>query len=167
MFKYIQFNLKGISQILLFLLPISLLTGPAIPDISITIIALFFLINSFWNKDFEWAKEKWVLGGLCLWLSLILVSFFAINIKESLQNAFIFVRYIFFSIAVSYWLINEKKILIYFLKILTLTLIFVIIDCVYQFIGYESLKGFGEDIFGFTSTHYGRLSGPFNDDIPG
>ena len=167
MFKYFQFNLKGISQFLLFLLPISLLTGPAIPDISITIIALLFLINSFWIKDFEWLKEKWILAGLCFWLSLVIISFFAINIKESLQNAFIFIRYIFFSIAVSYWLINEKKTLIIFLKILTLTLIFVIIDCIYQFVGYESLKGFGEDIFGFTSTHYGRLSGPFNDDIPG
>ena len=64
-------------------------------------------------------------------------------------------------------MIKDKKTLIIFLKILTLTLIFVIIDCIYQFVGYESLKGFGEDIFGFTSTHYGRLSGPFNDDIPG
>ena len=167
MFKYFQFNLKGISLILLFLLPISLLTGPAIPDISITIIAILFLINSFIFKDFMWVKEKWIIAALIFWISLIFISFFALDISKSFQNAFIFIRYIIFSIAISYWLFVEKKNLIIFLKILTLTLIFVVFDCLYQFINYDTLSGFGSDIFGFTSTHYGRLTGPFDDDIPG
>lgn len=167
MFTYFQFNLKGISQILLFLLPISLLTGPAIPDISITIIAILFLINSFILHNFEWLKEKWVVAGLAFWISLIFISFFSIDVSNSLQNAFIFIRYIIFSIAISYWLLTEKKILILFLNILTITLVFVLIDCFYQFLNYEALTGFGKDFFGFSSTHYGRLTGPFNDDVPG
>ena len=76
-------------------------------------------------------------------------------------------RYIIFAIAVSYWLITEKKILILFLKVLTVTLVFIIVDCIYQFIDYDTLTGFGKDVFGFSSTHYGRLTGPFNDDVPG
>lgn len=167
MFKYFQLNLKGISQILMFLLPITLLTGPALPDISITVISILFLINSLIFRNFKWLKEKWVVAGLAFWVSLIFISFFAIDKGNSLQNSFIFLRYIIFAIAVSYWLITEKKILILFLKVLTVTLVFIIFDCIYQFINYDTLTGFGKDVFGFSSTHYGRLTGPFNDDVPG
>jgi len=167
MFKYFESNLKKLSLILLLLLPISLLTGPAIPDISITLIGILFLINAFIKKDFKWLFEKWVIFGFIFWMSIMFVSFYAIDVNNSLQNAFIFLRYIIFTIAVSYWLLIEKKLFILFLKILTITLIFILLDCIYQFINYDALEGFGKDIFGFSSTHYGRLSGPFNDDIPG
>ncbi|MDC6448537.1 hypothetical protein PQZ42_05630, partial [Alphaproteobacteria bacterium] len=167
MFKYFEFNLKGISLILLYLLPISLLTGPAIPDISITIIGIFFITDSIIRKELEWLSEKWIISGLALWVAFILISFFAIDIKNSLQNAIIFIRYVMFSAAVSYWLLKERKQFIFFLQILSITLIFIVFDCFYQLINYNSLEGFGKDIFGFTSNHYGRLSGPFNDDVAG
>ena len=41
------------------------------------------------------------------------------------------------------------------------------VDCFYQFYGYTSHEGFGNDIFGFVSTHYGRLTGPFDEQVPG
>ena len=148
-------------------MPISLLTGPAIPDISITLICILFLIYSFLHKDFKWLKEKWVKAGLAFWISLLFISIFALNIYDSFKDALIFIRYIIFAIAISHWLIKDKIILEFFLKILTLTIIFVVFDCLLQFINYNSLEGYGKDIFGFTSTHYGRLSGPFNDDVPG
>ena len=167
MLEYFKFNLKGISLFILCLLPISLLTGPAIPDISITLICILFLIYSFLHKDFKWLKEKWVRAGLAFWICLLFISIFALNIYDSFQDALIFIRYIIFAIAISHWLIKDKIILEFFLKILTLTIIFVVFDCLLQFINYNSLEGYGKDIFGFTSTHYGRLSGPFNDDVPG
>ncbi|MBD1147246.1 O-antigen ligase family protein [Pelagibacterales bacterium SAG-MED31] len=167
MLEYFKFDLKRISLIILYLLPISLLTGPAIPDISITLISILFLSYSFINKDIKWLKETWVIAGLAFWISLLLLSFFSINKYESFQNAFIFIRYIVFAIAISNWLINDKKSLEFFLKILTISIIFILLDCLLQFVNYNSIEGYGEDIFGFTSTHYGRLSGPFNDDVPG
>ena len=45
MFKYFQFNLKRISQFLLFLLPISLITGPAIPVVDTDILFLPILFT--------------------------------------------------------------------------------------------------------------------------
>ena len=42
------------------------------------------------------------------------------------------------------------------------------IDTLYQFINYTSKDGFGEDLLGFKSNWYGRLTGPFGDElIPG
>ena len=58
MLEYFKFNLKGISLFIFCLLPISLLTGPAIPDISVTLICILFLIYSFLHKDFNWLREN-------------------------------------------------------------------------------------------------------------
>tara|TARA_Y200000002_G_C22618039_1_gene636895 strand:- start:21 stop:986 length:966 start_codon:yes stop_codon:yes gene_type:complete len=45
---------------------------------------------------------------------------------------------------------------------------FVCVDTLYQFLNYSSKNGFGEDILGFKSDWYGRLTGPFGDElIPG
>ena len=167
MLNYIRFDLRKISIVLLYLLPVSLLTGPAIPDISITLICLFFLFSSIVNQNFNWIKDNWVVAALIFWLSLIFISFFSYNFIISITESLIFIRYIIFSIAITYWLIISKKELNKLLIIILVTLIFVIFDCLYQFIYYDSLKGFGRDFFGFMSTHYGRLTGPFNDDIPG
>lgn len=167
MLNYFKFDLRKISILLLYLLPLSLLTGPAIPDISITFICLFFLLSSLLNKDFNWIKNNWVIASLFFWLSIIFISFFSYNFIASISESLIFIRYIIFSIAITYWLIISKKELNTLMMIIFISLIFVIFDCLYQFINYNSLYGFGSDLFGFTSTHYGRLTGPFNDDIPG
>ena len=167
MLEYFKFDLKRISLILLCLLPVSLITGPAIPDISITLISIFFLLNSLLYKDFKWLKEKWIISGFAFWVCLMFISLFALDVYKSLENAFIFIRYIIFAIAVSYWLLTDKKIFEIFLKILTITIVFILADCLFQFLNYDSFEGYGKDIFGFNPTHYGRLSGPFNDDVPG
>lgn len=167
MLNYIKFDLRKISIVLLYLLPVSLLTGPAIPDVSITFICLFFLLSSIIQKNFNWIKSSWVIAALFFWLSMIFISFFSYNFIISMTESLIFIRYILFCIAIAYWLIISKKDLNTLLIIIFFTLVFVILDCLYQFINYDSLKGFGQDFFGFTSTNYGRLTGPFNDDIPG
>jgi len=167
MLSYIKFDLRKISIILLYLLPISLLTGPAIPDISVTLICTFFLLNSIFNRNFDWIKNHWIIASLFFWFSLIFTSFFSNNYSVSFAESLIFIRYIVLCIAINYWLIVSKKNLNTLIFIIFVTLIFVIFDCLYQFLNYNSLKGFGSDLFGFTSTHYGRLTGPFSDDIPG
>ena len=162
-----NFNLRSISLYLIYFLPISLITGPAIPDISITLVGILFLIHSFYNKNFFWIKEYWVKAGILFWLMLIILSFFS-NIKlQSFIESLIFIRYILLVIALNFWVIKTKKEFKNLLLIILITLSFIILDCLYQFYGYTSFDGYGSDIFGFTSTHYGRLTGPFNQQIPG
>jgi len=46
--------------------------------------------------------------------------------------------------------------------------VFVCVDTFYQFLNYTSENGFGKDLLGFNSNWYGRLTGPFGDElIPG
>ena len=160
-------NLHKISLYFLYLLPISLITGPAIPDISISLICILFLINTFHYKEYWWIKEGWVQIGILFWLSLIFISFFADNKFLSFVNSIIFIRFILFSIAVYAWLIQSRKQLKILVIIIFLTLIFIIIDSSLQFLSYNTASGFGKDIFGIIPEHYGRLTGPFKEHVPG
>ena len=121
-------SLHKISLYLLYLLPISLITGPAIPDISIIIICILFLIHTVHYKKYWWIKEGWIKIGILFWLSLIFISFFAENKFLSFVDSIIFIRFILFSIAVYAWLIQSRKQLKILLIIIFLTLIFIIID---------------------------------------
>ena len=44
-------------SILLILIPIALITGPAIPDIFLSLIAFYFLIKSLTNKLWSYYKK--------------------------------------------------------------------------------------------------------------
>ena len=161
-------SLHKISLYLLYLLPISLITGPAIPDISISLICILFLIHTFHYKEYWWIKENWIKIGILFGLSLIFISFFAENKFLSFVDSIIFIRFILFSIAVYAWLIQSRKQLRILLIIIFLTLIFIIMDSLLQFLRYNTALGFGKDIFGIIPEHYGRLTGPFNKEhVPG
>ena len=162
-----KFNIHYLSLLLIYSLPISLMSGPAIPDISITLVGILFLIYAFKNSDFYWLRIDWIKAGIIFWISLILISFFSINKSSSFIDSLIFIRYIILSAAVYYWLITDDKRLKVLLLILFSTIIFVLLDCAIQFFRYDPLIGFGADIFGYLPTDYGRLTGPFNDQVPG
>ena len=100
-------NPRVFSLFLLYLLPISLITGPAIPDISITLIGILFLINIFIKKDFDFLREFWVKTGLLFWIILLILSFFSKNIFQSFIESFIFLRYILLIIAINFWIIKK------------------------------------------------------------
>ena len=160
-------SLHKISLYLLYLLPISLITGPAIPDISITLICIFFLIHTIKNNEYDWLRENWIRIGLIFWLSLCFISFFSLNKLLSFSDSTIFIRFILFSIAIYSWLIKSKEQYRTLMIIVFITTIFIIIDSLIQFIRYDPLIGYGEDFFGFIPTHYQRLTGPFDEQVPG
>jgi len=151
------------------LLPVFLITGPALPDIVITFCSIFFLFSFiFLKKDYKFLKDKFFLISIIFWLSIIFISFFAFNKTKSFQDSVIFIRLLIIP-TICYFLFfnNEKKIK----KIITIIfacVIFVLIDTLFQYFNYSSELGFQNDILGFKSDWYGRLTGPFgNELVPG
>ena len=71
---------------LLFLIPIALITGPAIPDILLSLIALYFLIKSIWKKKWHYYQNPIVYGFLFFSLYGILRSIFSEMPFESLMT---------------------------------------------------------------------------------
>ena len=151
------------------LVPVSLITGPALPDISITICTLFFLFNFIIiNKDYNFLKDNFFLISVVFWFSIIFISFFAFDKTKSFQDSIIFIRLLILpTIAYFLFLNNEDKIK-KTITIIFICVVFVLIDTLFQFFNYSSEVGFQKDILGFSSDWYGRLTGPFGDElIPG
>ena len=152
--------------ILLILLPLFLITGPAIPDIIITFSGIFFLIFIVIRKvSFNIINNKFVQISVVFWLSLIFISFFAIDKGRSFQDSIIFLRFLIIPISCYFLFFKENKNFNYLLLIIFILIIFVCIDTLFQFFNYTSKDGFGKDLLGFKSNWYGRLTGPFGDEL--
>ena len=147
-------SLHKISLYLLYLLPISLISGPAIPDISITLICILFIVHIINTKEFWWIKEGWIKAAILFWFSLLLISFFAKDKFSSFADSIIFIRLIVLSIAIYVWIIQERKHLKNLSIIFFITIIFIISDSLYQFLSYDPAMGYGKDVFGFVPKYY-------------
>ena len=146
------------QKILLYLVPIGLVTGPFIPDLSISLMALIFIFLSIKNNLWKYYyNNKFVKFFLIFNLFLIISSLTSDDVLFSLKSSFAYFRFLIFSLSVWYLLENTKVLFmknysIYlFIFFLSLSL-----DAIYQFI-------FGHNILGFELVQPDRISGFFND----
>ena len=154
---------------LFLLIPLFLISGPALPDIVITLGFIFGIIYFIYYKEYlELIKINFIKISIIFWLSLIFISFFSYNKTNSFQDSLIFIRFLFIPILCYFIFFKKRKLFIQTLLVITILVIFVCIDSFYQFLNYTPEHGFGEDLLGFKSNWYGRLTGPFRDElIPG
>ena len=160
---------KNILSYLYLLIPLFLITGPAIPDIVITFSVLFGIFYILYQKEYKnFIKLNFLRISIIFWLSLILISFFSYSKTNSFQDSLIFIRFLLIPFFCYFIFFENKKVFERSLLIIFALVVFVSVDTLYQFINYTSKNGFGEDLFGFKSNWYGRLTGPFGDElIPG
>ncbi len=160
---------KNIFSYLYLLIPLFLITGPAIPDIIITLGGLFSIFYIVYQKEYEnFIKLDLFRISIIFWLSLILISFFSYNKTYSFQDSLIFIRFLLLPFFCFFVFFIDRKFFDRLLLVLFIIIVLVSIDTLYQFINYTSKDGFGEDLLGFKSNWYGRLTGPFGDElIPG
>ena len=154
---------------LFMLVPFFLITGPAIPDIIITICSIYFLFTFIiLRKDYEFLKDKLFIASIIFWFSIIFISFFAFNKFKSFQDSIIFIRLLMIPTICYFLFFKIEKNIKRVVSIIFLCVIFVIIDTLFQYFNYSSEFGFKEDLLGFKSKWYGRLTGPFGDElVPG
>ena len=154
---------------LFLLIPLFLITGPAAPDIAITLGVIFGIIYIIYFKEFEiLLKNNFFKISIIFWLSLLFISFFSYNKINSFQDSLFFLRFILVPIFCYFVYFKNRNNFKRSLLIVFILIIFVCLDTLYQFLNYSSENGFGEDLLGFKSNWYGRLTGPFGDElIPG
>ncbi len=161
---------KKIFCILLLLVPILLITGPALPDIVISFSGIFFLVLTYFKKyDYEILNFGWFKTSIIFWIFLIFSSFFAFNFIQSFSEAIIFVRLLLIPAIILIILFEYQFAIKILFIIIFASVVFVIFDCLFQFFNYNSKTGFGGDIFGNipdNSPHF-RLTGPFENLVPG
>ena len=149
--------------------PVLLITGPALPDISITFCVLFFLFNFIiLKKDYDFFKDKFFLVSIVFWFSIIFISFFAFDKVRSFQDSIIFIRLLILPTIGYFLFFNTEEKIKKTIIIIFICVLFVLIDTLFQFLNYSSEFGFQNDMLGFRSNWYGRLTGPFgNELVPG
>ncbi len=147
------------SSTLLILMPIALISGPAIPDIFLSLIALNFLIVSIKNKLWKYYQNPVVIGFLIFSVYGILRSIFSDMPISSLTNegSVFYFRYIFFAMGVWYLLDNNPYLDKCFLVTLSFCLILVSLDGIVQYL-------IGVDFFGNKQITIYRISGLFGDE---
>jgi len=169
------FKKKKIYDYFVILFPLAILLGPAIINIFLVIISIFFLFHL--KNNFKFILNHWLISFFLFWFYLIAISLFSENILTSLQSSISQIRFFLFILFFAFFF-NLKKNINFFILIIHVILLFVCLDVNLQFLS-------GYDIFGYHSEgysdlypafihwkndniHVGRLSGPFGSElIPG
>ena len=152
--------------LLIAMTPIFLLTGPAIPDISLVIVCIVFLFYFFKNKNLYLSNNFFNLS-IMFWIILLLLNLISLNFYTSLSESIIFLRMLLLPIIMYLWLLKDNNHIKIILLIILISNLIVIGDTLYQFFNYHPFDGFGEGFFNRKAEFYGRLSGPFLDMVPG
>lgn len=144
---------------LFILLPVALITGPFLPDLFLTLIALYFLMISIQKRLFTYYQNKFVYIFAIFCLYIIINGFFSSDPIASLiksNGPLFYFRYLFFILGCWYLLDHNPKLIKYFCGSLFIVIIFVIFDGLLQW-----KTGF--NLFGFKPTG-NRIPGIFKDE---
>ena len=155
---YLRNNyLEKIIFYLIVLLPITLISGPFLSDLSVTIITLFFLYISYKNKLYFYYKNIFSKIFFVFFIILLITSAFSLDPLISFKKTIVYFRFWIFALAVWYIFSKEKKIINYLVISFSIVFIILIIDGYIQFI-------FKENIFGWPMQGE-RLSSLFKDEL--
>mgnify|MGYP001413069568 CR=1 FL=1 len=133
--KFIFYNFP---IILFSLIPLFLITGPFLSDLSISLISLLFLIYCFKEKNFNYFKNKYFYFFLIFWAYLVfntLVNNFNI---DSLKISLFYFRYGIFVIALVALLNFDYKFIKYFFYCILICFIILITHGFYEYFFVET-----------------------------
>ena len=152
-------NYQFFPILLIMFLPVTLLLGSAIINISVVLLDIFFLINLIKNKKINYFSCSIFYALLILWFSLIANSLFSTNFENSIIRALGFFRFIILIFAIKYYIsIKNFKYKEIIFKIWFIVFCIVSIDLLFEII-------FGFNTLGYQSHIFGRLSGFLNQEL--
>ena len=151
--------LLKISCYLFLLIPIFLVTGPFLSDLALTLISIFFLVDVFKNKKFEYFNNSFFYLFLIFYFYIILNSVFQNQNIDSLRISLGYLRFGIFCLAVVNILNHHEEILKKLFYVLFFIFLILILDGFYQYFT-------GKNILGYPLSVPGpRVSGFFNDEL--
>lgn len=148
-----------VASYLIVLLPIFLISGPLLTDISIVLIDIIFLYFLFRFKDFKFLNNIYFkyLIIFCLFISLRSLFLDQIDyLSISLKSSGLYFRFIILIFAINYFLEKNVDLIKKFTLVFLITISFLILDAYIQFF-------FGRNIFGFENINSVKLNGLFDD----
>ncbi len=135
-------NIIFISSWLIYFLPLALLTGPFLPDLSICLIGIFVTALIIKEKKYIYFNNNYFIFFLLFCIYLIVRSLFAKSTMLSLESSLFYFRFGLFAICVWYLIENNNKLIKNFSIFLLVIFMFTLIDGYYQYFNETSLFGF-------------------------
>ena len=134
------------------LLPIFLIFGTLLSELSIILICILFLFYAYKTNNFSWIKNEDAKILFLLYFLLIINFIFSSDKNLSLLRDIGFIKYIIFIFAVKNLILNKIDIIKKIINIWSILIIIIIIDLYFEYF-------FGKNILGFYSNYPGRLVG--------
>ncbi len=155
-----QFNniLKNLSYYLILFLPVSLITGPFIPDLTTVIVTIFVLVNFNTVFTFKLFNKKIILILIIFNIWIIFSSIFSDHTLFSLKSSLFYFRFLTFSLGLFYFITTDPKFSLRFFYVLFCTFFALIFDGFFQFF-------YGTNILGFDLNPGPRVSSFFGDEL--
>ena len=147
-----------ISNYLFLSIPLLLITGPFLSDLALSLIVIFFLIDVFKNKRFDYFQNKFFCYFVIFYVYLVLNSLLQNQNFDSLKISIGYFRFGIFTLAVIFIINNNNQILkkLYFVLLITFTVL--IVDGFIQFF-------YGKNILGYPLSIGPRVSSFFKDEL--
>ncbi len=143
---------------LIILLPIFLISGPLLSDISVSLVSILFLINAKKNNLKVYFNNIYFKIFIVFCLILIISSLLSDNKTNSLKNSFFYFRFGIFSLCFWYLLDKSDKIISNLFYSLLFCFIILNIDGYYQYFS-------GKNIFGIPMFSEERVSSFFGSEL--
>ena len=143
---------------LIVFLPISLVSGPFLSDLSVSIITIIFIYLSFKKKLYFYYKNIFSKIFGIFFLILLLTSFFSLDPIISFKKTIVYFRFWIFVLAVWYISSKNRKLINHLILSFTIIFLTLIIDGYIQFF-------FEKNILGWPIQGASRLSSLFKDEL--
>ena len=151
-------TLDKILTYLVIFIPITLISGPLIPEILMFFAIAIFLYNIFKFKKYRYFKNIYTYFFISFFLFINLRSLFAEEIFISLKSTIFYFRFYLLSLIVWYILDVNSYFPKKFLKFFLISVFILILDAILQF-------NLGTNILGWEKFHPQRISSFFGDEL--
>jgi O-antigen ligase len=150
--------LISFPKLLIILLPGFLITGPFLPDLSVSITALFFLIYCILERNYKYFNNFLFKILFFFYIWILICSLFSENIIFSLSTSFFYIRFLVFSLALYFFLENDNKLAKKIFFSISFFFSILIFDSIFQYFA-------NYNILGWPVYEDGRISSFFGDEL--
>jgi O-antigen ligase len=150
----LEHQLFKLSNFLIIIFPIVLITGSFLTDLTVIFLGISFLILSYRKDGCSFIKEKIFFFFFIIFFYLNLNSIFSFDPKISFRTTLPFLRSLIFIFALSFFLQSNKKLYLYFFFSFLFCILILLGDSIYTIFNQHN-------IFGQTNFTHNRISSFF------
>lgn len=149
-------NLIKINSFIIYFLPISLVTGPFIPNLIVTLVSFVSLFIIISNKDWNYFNNPFFKFLFFFSIYLIINNILNKNFNLNSIGSYTYIRYGIFSIAI--WQVIEKNNNFFrnFTKFTLITFLIIFVDSIFQYFNGVNLLGMQQSSYNKISSFFGR-----------